>query len=135
MSTDDLDPASRHLGIALVSVAADRSEVRMTVTDDMTNAHGMAHGGYVFLLADAAFAAAANCGDVKAVAQGAQVTFCKPAYPGDELTAEAVLRASFGRNSIFDVTVRMADGSVVAEFRGQSVILSGRARPAAASAE
>jgi acyl-CoA thioesterase len=98
----------------------------MTVTNAMTNAHGMAHGGYLFLLADAAFAFAVNSGEPVTVATGAQITFVRPAFPGDELITEAVERVRYGRNRIMDVTVRKADGAVVAEFRGQSVTSSSR---------
>ncbi len=32
----------------------------MTITDDMSNGHGNCHGGYIFTLADSAFAFACN---------------------------------------------------------------------------
>jgi acyl-CoA thioesterase len=44
---------------------------------------------------------------------------------GDVLIAEAVERARYGRNGIYDVTVTR-DGDVVAEFRGDSRTLSRR---------
>jgi acyl-CoA thioesterase len=121
-----LDPTCDALGIVADSIAPGRAVLRLTVTDAMTNAHGMAHGGYLFLLADAAFAFAVNSGEPMTVATGAQITFVKPAFSGDELSAETVERVRYGRNRIVDVTVRKADGSVVAEFRGQSVSSSGR---------
>ena len=129
--SEPLDPVCRSLGIVADEIAPGRALLRVTVAESMANAHGMAHGGYLFLLADAAFAFAANDGEPLTVATGAQITFVKPAYPGDELTAEAVERVRYGRQRIFDVTVRMADGSVVAEFRGQSQSVAGRPRPAA----
>jgi uncharacterized protein (TIGR00369 family) len=58
-----LDPTCDALGIVADSIAPGRAVLRLTVTDAMTNAHGMAHGGYLFLLADAAFAFAANSGE------------------------------------------------------------------------
>ena len=50
------DEASLALGITLVDAADGRAEVRMPVTEQMVNGHGIAHGGYVFLFADTAFA-------------------------------------------------------------------------------
>jgi acyl-CoA thioesterase len=97
----------------------------MRVAETMLNGHGIVHGGFVFLLADAAFAYACNTYGPVTVAQSAQVTFVQPAVVGDELIAEAVERARFGRNGIYDVTVSR-DGSIVAEFRGQSVMLAGK---------
>jgi acyl-CoA thioesterase len=97
----------------------------MRVTDTMTNGHGTVHGGYLFLLADAAFAYACNSYGPVAVAHSAQVTFIRPATIHDELLAAAVERARYGRNGIYDVTVRRAPDDVIAEFRGHCTLLSG----------
>jgi|SRR5687767_4276721 acyl-CoA thioesterase len=117
------DPVCRALGIALEEAVAGRSRVRMRVTAEMANLHGIAHGGYVFLLADTAFAYACNAAGPATVAHGAQVTFLRPVMVGEELTAEAAERARYGPNGVYDVTVRRAGGEAVAEFRGNSVTL------------
>jgi acyl-CoA thioesterase len=71
------------------------------------------------LLADDAFAFACNTYDQVTVAAAAEVVFVRPARLGDELVAEAAERTRYGRNGIYDVTVRRAaDGAVIAEFRG-----------------
>jgi acyl-CoA thioesterase len=47
--------------------------------------------------------------------------FIAPARPGDELTADAVRPAGYGRSGLYDVTVwRPADGALIAELRGQT---------------
>jgi acyl-CoA thioesterase len=99
--------------------------LRMTLTDRMVNGHGIVHGGYIFLLADSAFACASNSYGPVCVAQGAQITFLRPAIAGEELTAEAVERTRLGRDGLYDVTVRRPDGTVVAEFRGHSLLVTG----------
>jgi acyl-CoA thioesterase len=114
------DRSSRHLGIEISDVAAGRARARMTVADTMVNGHGIAHGGYVFLLADTAFAFACNTYEIATVAAAADVVFVAPARAGDVLVAEAVERVRFGRAGVYDVTVRRADGEIVAEFRGNS---------------
>jgi acyl-CoA thioesterase len=114
------DAASRALGMVIDEVAPGRATVRMTVTDAMTNGHGTCHGGYVFLLADSAFAFACNTYDVVTVASAADVVFVAPARVGDELLADAVERVRFGRSGVYDITVRRVDGEIVAEFRGHS---------------
>jgi acyl-CoA thioesterase len=124
------DRACQSLGIALEEVTPGRALMRMRVREDMVNGHGMAHGGFLFLFADAAFAYACNGYGPVTVAQSAQVTFLRPAAVDDELVAEAVERTRSGRNGIYDVTVRRTDGTVIAEFRGQSVMLSGGAQAA-----
>jgi acyl-CoA thioesterase len=83
------------------------------------NGHGICHGGYLFLLADAALAYASNSHGTSAVASGADITFLRPVALGAELVAEAVERALVGRSGLYDVTIRDGD-QPVAEFRGRT---------------
>jgi acyl-CoA thioesterase len=119
------DAASRALGITIEDVAPGRATARMTIAKSMINGHGIAHGGYVFLLADTAFAFACNTYDRRTVAAGCDIVFVDAARDGDELVAEAVERVRAGRSGVYDVTVRRADGSVVAELRGRSRTIAG----------
>jgi acyl-CoA thioesterase len=114
------DRSSRHLGIEISDVAAGRARATMMVADTMVNGHGIAHGGYVFLLADTAFAFACNTYEIATVAAAADVVFVAPARAGDRLVAEAAERVRYGRSGVYDVTVRRDGGEVVAEFRGNS---------------
>jgi acyl-CoA thioesterase len=123
------DAAGRGAGVRLLDVGPGRARVALTVEDRHVNGHGICHGGYVFLLADAAFAYACNSEGVSAVASGADVAFLNPARAGDELVAEARERARTGRSGLYDVTVRCGD-VVVAEFRGRSRQVPGLPAPA-----
>jgi acyl-CoA thioesterase len=116
----DADLASRHLGIQIEQIAPGRATARMQVRDTMLNGHAICHGGYVFLLADTAFAFACNTYGPTTVAAACDVVFLGPAHLGDELIAEATERHRFGRSGIYDVTVRLPDTTVIAEFRGHS---------------
>jgi acyl-CoA thioesterase len=118
------DSASAGLGMRLVSVSDGTAELEMTVRDDMVNGHGIAHGGFIFSLADSAFAFACNSRNLVTVAQACDIVFIAPAQRGDLLTAEARERMQYGKNGIYDVTVRRGD-DVIAEFRGRSRQLSG----------
>ena len=119
------DLASEALGIEAVDLGPGRAVLRMTVTDVMVNGHGIAHGGYLFLLADSAFACACNSEGPVTVAAGADITFIAPVRAGDVLVAEAVERVRYGRSGLYDVTVSR-DDEVVAEFRGRSRVLPPR---------
>ena len=119
------DKASRHLGIRITGIGPGRATAHMMVTDTMINGHDICHGGYVFLLADTAFAFACNTYGAATVAAACDVVFVEPARLGDELAAEAGERLRFGRSGVYDVTVRRPDGTVVAEFRGSSRTLGG----------
>ena len=116
------DKASRLLGIQVTDVAPGRATARMQVRDTMLNGHAICHGGYVFLLADTAFAFACNTYGPVTVAAACDVVFLGPARLGDDLIAEAAERRRYGRSGIYDVTVRQAgpEGPVIAEFRGHS---------------
>lgn len=115
------DKASRGLGIELIEAADGAGSVRMTVTGAMVNGHGIAHGGFIFLLADTAFACACNSYGPVTVAASADIAFIAPVREGDVLTARAVERTRYGRSGIYDVTVRRGgESEVVAEFRGHS---------------
>jgi acyl-CoA thioesterase len=115
------DAASAGLGMELVSLDAGRAAVRMRVTAAMVNGHAIAHGGFVFALADSAFALACNSHGPVTVAAGCDITFVAPARLDDVLVAEAVERARFGRSGLTDVSVRREpSGELVAELRGRS---------------
>ncbi len=113
------DVASNALGMRLLHSASGSATVAMTVVETMVNGHAITHGGYVFTLADTAFAVACNGYGETTVAAGAAVTFLAPTTVGDELVAEAVERVRQGRSGIYDVTVRCTE-NVIAEFRGNS---------------
>lgn len=115
----EADLASRNLGLELLEAGDGAATVRMAISQAMVNGHAIAHGGYLFLLADTAFACACNSSGPVTVAAGADITFVAQAREGDVLVATAAERISYGRSGIYDVTVRRGD-EVVAEFRGRS---------------
>lgn len=121
----DEDRASRHLGMVLERVAPGEAVVAMTLTAAMTNGHGTGHGGYLFTLADSAFAFACNSHNQRTVAQHCAITFLAPATEGDRLTATAREVARQGRSGIYDVRVVNQAGVRIAEFRGHSRTVAG----------
>jgi acyl-CoA thioesterase len=114
------DAAARTLGMTIDVVAPGEASLSMTVTKAMTNGHGIAHGGFIFLLADTAFAYACNSYNRRCVAQHCSITYLKPAGAGARLTARAreVRRAE--RSGIYDISVSDETGAPIAEFRGHS---------------
>lgn len=125
----DADAASRAAGVRLTDVAPGRAVATMTVTAAMTNGHGIAHGAYVFLLADTTFAVACNSHGRRTLAAGCDITYLSPAEVGDELVAEAREVALTGRSGLYDVSVRRSDGAPVAEMRGRSRTVRGMLLP------
>jgi acyl-CoA thioesterase len=113
------DQASRGLGMELLHVGRGTAIVQMRVALQMLNGHSIGHGGYVFMLADTAFACACNSDGPVTVASGAEINFIKAVHEGDILVATATERTRYGRSGIYDVTVRRGE-EIVAEFRGHS---------------
>jgi acyl-CoA thioesterase len=113
------DRASRSLGMELVHAGPGSAVVQMRIAMQMLNGHAIAHGGYVFMLADTAFACACNSEGPATVASSADITFLAPVREDDVLVATATERVRYGRSGIYDVTVRRGE-EIVAEFRGHS---------------
>jgi acyl-CoA thioesterase len=126
------DSATRHLGITVHDVGPGQATTRLTIATHMLNGHGICHGGYVFTLADTAFAFACNTYDDVTVAAGADISFLEPVTAPATLTAIARETHRRGRSGLYDVTVRTEAGAVVAEFRGRSRSLGRRLLPDAA---
>jgi acyl-CoA thioesterase len=119
------DSASQRLGMVLDAVGPGHATLSMTITEDMTNGHGMCHGGYIFTLADSAFAFACNSYNQRVVAQHCAVSFLNPVARGTRLMATATEVSRKGRSGIYDVRVTDDTGTTVAEFRGHSRSIKG----------
>ncbi|RMH49307.1 MAG: hydroxyphenylacetyl-CoA thioesterase PaaI [Alphaproteobacteria bacterium] len=119
------DAASRWLGLSLDAVGPGWARMSFTVAPHHLNGHGICHGGYIFTLADSAFAFACNSYNRVAVAQHNTISYISPARAGERLVAEAREVSLQGRSGIYDVTVRGDGERIVAEFRGCSRIIKG----------
>lgn len=120
------DDATKWLGATLENVGPGTAVTSMVVERHHTNGHDICHGGFIFTLADSAFAFACNSYNQIVVAQSNVITFVAPGKLGDRLTAKAVEVARFGRSGIYDVTVTDQDGRLIAEFRGNSRVIKGQ---------
>ena len=114
------DRASASLGMIVHRNEPGHSVVSMVVRDDMLNGFDVTHGGFVFALADTAFAIACNDSHHVTLAAGADITFLAPTTSGQTLTATALLRVKSGRSGIYDVRITVDNDVTVAEFRGHS---------------
>ena len=119
------DEASQQLGMRIDDIGPGYARLSMDVGADMLNGHQMCHGGYIFTLADSAFAFACNSFNRRAVAHNCSIHFLQPGARGDRLTADARRRAQAGRNGIYDVRVTNQHDDTIAEFRGCSRDIAG----------
>lgn len=123
------DSASRDLGMQIIDIAPGGATLSMRVSDKMLNGHKICHGGYIFTLADSAFAFACNSYNRLTVAQQNQITYVAPGKAGELLTAIATETALAGRSGVYDVMVTGEDGRTVATMRGLSRTIKGQLFP------
>lgn len=114
------DAASQAMGMELVEARTGYARVTLRVREDMIQGHATCHGGYVFALADSAFAFACNSHGYAAVAAGCSIEYLAPVVLGEALTAEARAVEVTGGGGVYDVAVRNRAGRTVALFRGRS---------------
>ena len=114
------DRASHALAIKVDAIAPGMATLSMAVREDMLNGHAICHGGYIFTLADTAFAYACNSQNHNTVAAGARIEFLAPGRLGDRLSASARQVVQGNRTGVYDVVVSKQDGAQIALFRGNS---------------
>jgi acyl-CoA thioesterase len=122
------DTASRGLGMELLEIKPGQATLAMTIGPNMVNGHGIAHGGFIFTLADSAFAYACNSHNARTVAAHGNITFIRPGKLGQRLIATAREISRNGRSGIYDISVT-ADGVPIAELRGHSRTVGGALLP------
>jgi acyl-CoA thioesterase len=118
------DDASKGLGMEILAIGPGHATLTMTVKPSMVNGQRIAHGGFIFTLADSAFAFACNTHNERVVAAQGNITFIRPGKLGDRLVASAREISRSGRSGIYDVQVTV-DDEVIAEFRGHSRSIGG----------
>jgi acyl-CoA thioesterase len=114
----------------IVEIKSGQATLAMTVKPEMVNGQRIAHGGFIFTLADSAFAFACNTHNARVVAAEGNITFIRPGKLGDRLVATAREISRSGRSGIYDVRVTVND-TVIAEFRGHSRSIGGSWLPVA----
>jgi acyl-CoA thioesterase len=119
------DPASQALGMLLAEIRPGYARMTMPVRRDMLNGHQTCHGGYIFMLADSAFAFACNSHNHNTVGAGCTIDYLAPGREGDLLTAEASEQALAGKTGVYDIKVVNQEGRTIALFRGKSHRVAG----------
>jgi acyl-CoA thioesterase len=119
------DEATQSLGMRIVKMGPGYAQLTMQVRPDMLNGHQTCHGGFIFALADSAFAFSCNSYNRNTVASGCCIDYLAPGHAGDVLTAEAVEQSRAGRTGVYDVTVSNQAGTRIALFRGRSYQIRG----------
>ncbi|MER3537162.1 MAG: phenylacetic acid degradation protein PaaD [Thermus sp.] len=82
------DPFMETLGLQTLSLGAGEAVVEGVVREPHLNLHGTGHGGFLYALADSAFALASNSRG-PAVGLSTRMDFFRPVRPGERVRAVA----------------------------------------------
>ena len=114
-----------HLGVEIVDIDAGYAKLIMKVQNYMLNGHGACQGGAIFAFADTAFAYACNGRNVPTDGYSCDITYIKPAFMNDILTATCTELDLSKRNGVYNVEVRNQKNELLAIFIGKSRAVNG----------
>ncbi|WP_019121603.1 PaaI family thioesterase [Brevibacillus massiliensis] len=106
------DQFARFLGIKLLELGEGTATAEARVQEHMLNAHGTAHGAFIFSLADFVFAAACNSYGKTSVALSMNIGFLAAAMKGDRLVATATEEKKNNRTAWYRIRVESDHGLV-----------------------
>lgn len=112
-----LDPFMKHLGFEGGVTAPGQARMTVTLKHEHLNNWGSAHGGFLFALADSAFALASNSHGTLAVSLAAHIEHLAPCAAGDILEAVAREVSLTRKTGVYQVEIRAGD-KPVALFTG-----------------
>ena len=112
------DHAAQGLGMRIERMAPGQALMSMPVRQDMLNGHDMCHGGFMFLLADSAFAFACNNRNQLSVALDTSINFTREVRVGDLLTATATEEHNGKSTGLYIIRIVNQEGKLVAQFKG-----------------
>ena len=112
------DSYASFLGARITKIERGYAQAVATVAEHSLNFNEVAHGGFIFSLADVAFAAACNSFNQTAVALSFHITYRRPVTIGTQLIAEASEESSGKTTALYKIVVRTNDQRVVAICEG-----------------
>jgi acyl-CoA thioesterase len=117
MTSELLDPFMMHLGLQAEIPAPGQARVWTVLKQEYLNSCSSAHGGFLYSLADAAFAIASNSHGIQAVALSTHMEYFQPVRVGDSVEAVASELHLGRRTASYRVEVRCG-ATLVAQFTG-----------------
>lgn len=114
------DKLAAYLGIELVDVSKGTATSKMEIKEEHLNGINSVHGGAIFTLADFTFAVAANSHGTVTVAINVGISYMKPAFKGETLTATATEISINSKLGTYTVNVVDDNGDLIAIFQGMA---------------
>lgn len=110
----EAEPFAKKFGIRLIDIQKGYARAQMIFTSDMENMFGMAHGGAIFSLIDAAFEVASNSHGTMAVALNMNINYLASPEKGAVLSAEATETNKTKRTAAYDIRATDDSGKLLA---------------------
>ena len=110
----EIEPFGKKFGWKLIDVQEGYAKVEMRFAEDMENMFGMAHGGAIFSLMDAAFEVASNSHGTMAVALNMNINYLASPAPGAMITAEASEINKTKRTATYNIRANDDSGKLLA---------------------
>ena len=114
------EPFGKKFGLKLKDVREGYAKVEMLFTQDMENMFGMAHGGAIFSLIDAAFEVASNSHGTMAVALNMNINYLASPEKGSMLTAEAREINRTKKTAAYEIHATYDSGKLLASCQSLS---------------
>ena len=108
------EPFAKKFGLKLIDLQEGYAEVEMFFTQDMENMFGMAHGGAIFALIDAAFEVASNSHGTMAVALNMNINYLASPAKGSKLNAKAKEINKAKKTAAYDIIVTDDKNNLIA---------------------
>ncbi len=112
------DAFSQWLGVKVIENRPGYALLGMTISNQMCNGFGIAHGGISYSLADSALAFAANGYGKHALSIETGISHHKPIAVGTQIVAEAKEIKEGRTLGVYQVAVRTNEGLLMASFKG-----------------
>jgi acyl-CoA thioesterase len=113
------DAFCKTLGIDVVELDSGYARTQLTITEDLLNFHDTPHGGAIYSLADAAFAAASNSHGETAVALETNISYLEAVDVGETLTATAEETHIAAKTAEYEIVITDEAENRIATFRGR----------------
>ena len=111
------DRFASQLGFRLTELKEGQATVVAEAKEEHLNAAGVVHGGFLFALADVAFAAASNARNNLSLAIHADILYHQAGTPGTFIARAREIRDGT-RIASYQVTIHTGDEELVASFTG-----------------
>lgn len=111
MPNTDFDKFAKTLRFKVEAAEPDFAKASALADAEFLNGVDIAHGGFLFSLADYATAVAANGGGRTAVSSSSSIEYMAPCPKGAEIVANAKIVAGNAKTALYQCIVGSADGS------------------------